>query len=284
MSNQIGMGGFRILPEGVKNLLILNVLAFLATAVFSQTGLCDLSQWLGLHYFSAPDFYPWQIVTYMFMHANFSHLFFNMFALWMFGAAVENLWGTRRFMVYYFITGIGAALVHYIVIAFQVHPTVALVNQFLDAPSLASFRFLVEHNQNVRFSTMLTNNLAVLQQNPGALDDIVAITADAKDMFLNSYNIIGASGAVFGILLAFGMMFPDSEIYIYFLLPIKAKWFVVIYGVIELFAGVSGRLDDVAHFAHLGGMVFGLILILIWRRRARRSRFRDDGYTDYEEL
>ena len=100
------MGGFNILPTGVKNLLIINVLLFFATVVFQQTGLVDLERWLGLHYFSSQLFQPWQPVTYMFMHANFGHLFFNMFALWMFGAAVENTWGTKRFLLYYFITGV----------------------------------------------------------------------------------------------------------------------------------------------------------------------------------
>ena len=112
MDDQIRMGGFSILPPGVKNLLIINTLLFFATLVFHSTGLCDLDKWLGLHYFSASHFYPWQFVTYMFMHANFEHLFFNMFALWMFGSAVENHWGTKRFLIYYFINGIGAALCH----------------------------------------------------------------------------------------------------------------------------------------------------------------------------
>lgn len=287
MNDQVGVGGFNILPKAVKNLLIINFLVFLATFIFRTTGLCDLTKWLGLHYFSAPDFYPWQIITYMFMHANFSHIFFNMFALWMFGAAVENYWGTKRFLIYYFITGIGAALLHYIIIAIQVHPTVALLNQFLDTPSLDTYRYLVEHNNNVAFQNMLSNNLLVLQQAPDALTDIIAITANARDQFLNNFIIIGASGAIFGVLLAFGMLFPNSKIYIYFLLPIKAKWFVIIYGALELFFGVSGSIDDVAHFAHLGGMLFGIILILLWRRQDRRhycDNSDSDYYSDYDML
>ena len=268
MDNQIRMGGFRILPPGVKNLLIINTLVFLATVVFSRTGSLDLTRLLGLHYMSAPDFRIWQFVTYMFMHANFNHLFFNMFALWMFGAAVENTWGTKRFLIYYFITGLGAALVHYIVIFFQIHPMMALLNQFLNDPSLETYRYLAENAKDVRFHDMLRNNLLVLQQNPGALDEIITITADARDTYLNSFNIIGASGAVYGVLLAFGMLFPNDRIYLYFLLPIKAKWFVIAYGAIELISGLN--IDDgVAHFAHLGGMIFGLIVILLWRRNER---------------
>lgn len=268
MDNQIRMGGFNILPPGVKNLLIINILAFFATFVFLKTGRADLTELFGLHFPGATNFHVWQFVTYMFMHANFSHIFFNMFALWMFGAAVENTWGTKRFLIYYFITGLGAALVHYLITFFQIHPMLTLLNQFLDSPSLETYRYLAENAKDIRFHDMLSNNLMVLQQNPGSLDEIVSITANAKAQYLDSFNIIGASGAVYGVLLAFGMLFPNDYIYLYFMLPIKAKWFVVIYGVIELVTGLSTS-DGIAHFAHLGGMIFGLIVILLWRRNER---------------
>lgn len=268
MNNSIRIGGFNILPEGVKNLLIINVLIFLATIVFYKTGTCDLQQWLGLHYFGAPDFHFWQVITYMFVHANFEHIFFNMFALWMFGAAIENYWGTKRFLIYYLITGIGAALIHYIIIFFQLHPTLTLFNQFLDNPSLDTFRYLVENNKDTRFIEMFKNNLLCLQQDPNSLNELVNITANVKDQLLNSFNIVGASGAVYGLLLAFGMLFPNDRIYLYFLLPIKAKWFVIGYGVLELITGLT-TVDGIAHFAHLGGMLFGLILILLWRKTDR---------------
>ena len=268
MDNQIRMGGFNILPPGVKNLLIINILAFIATFVFLKTGRADLTELFGLHFPGATHFHVWQFVTYMFMHANFSHIFFNMFALWMFGAAVENHWGTKRFLIYYFITGLGAALVHYLVTFLQIHPMLALLNQFLDSPSLETYRYLAENAKDIRFHDMLSNNLMVLQQNPGSLDEIVNITANAKAQYLDSFNIIGASGAVYGVLLAFGMLFPNDYIYLYFMLPIKAKWFVVIYGAIELVTGLSTS-DGIAHFAHLGGMIFGFIVILLWRRNER---------------
>lgn len=268
MDNQIRMGGFNILPPGVKNLLIINILAFFATFVFLKTGRADLTELFGLHFPGATNFHVWQFVTYMFMHANFSHIFFNMFALWMFGAAVENTWGTKRFLIYYFITGLGAALVHYLITFFQIHPMLTLLNQFLDSPSLETYRYLAENAKDIRFHDMLSNNLMVLQQNPGSLDEIVNITANAKAQYLDSFNIIGASGAVYGVLLAFGMQFPNDYIYVYFMLPIKAKWFVIIYGVIELVTGLSTS-DGVAHFAHLGGMLFGIVVILLWRRNER---------------
>lgn len=270
-NGQISMGGFNILPKGVKNLLIINVLLFFATFVFNSAHICDLNRWLGLHYFVAPDFKPWQIITYMFMHGNFGHLFFNMFALWMFGASVENEWGTKKFLIYYLITGIGAALTHYGITYVEVAPTIDLVNQFVSSPSLETYRYLVEHNEVAQLQPMFQNNLMVLQNDPSSMNDLVAATINIQDSYLNSFVLIGASGAIYGILLAFGMMFPNSLIYIYFLIPIKAKWFVLIFGLLELVYGVLGTADGVAHFAHFGGMLFGLILILLWRRHEGRN-------------
>lgn len=276
------MGGFNILPTGVKNLLIINVLLFFATVVFQQTGLVDLERWLGLHYFSSQLFQPWQPVTYMFMHANFGHLFFNMFALWMFGAAVENTWGTKRFLLYYFITGVSAGLMHYLVIYFQIHPTIALMNQFLADPSLDGFRTLVTQYHGKYLNTdALQQTLAYLEHSPSILPDVVNNVVSSKEAILNQFNLVGASGAVFALLLAFGMLFPNAEIYIYFLFPIKAKWFVVIYGALELIYGVAGTGDGVAHFAHLSGMLVGLVLILLWKRYDKNRR-NDNFYQYYE--
>lgn len=283
MSNEIKMGGFNILPPGIKNLLILNVLVFFATFVFAKTGLCDLDKWLGLHYIGAKDFYPWQFVTYMFMHANFEHIFFNMFALWMFGASVENYWGTKRFLIYYFITGIGAALFHYMVIFFQIHPTMALMNQFLSDPTLITFQQLVSGNPGQYLNPEAMHQMQeLLQNNLCSINDCVEAVTTAQANILNSFNIIGASGAVYGILLAFGMLFPNAKIYIYFLIPIKAKWLVIIYGVIELLTGLTAA-DGVAHFAHLGGMIFGIILILLWRKLDNGGSFSSFGRSSERE-
>ena len=222
-SDNYTLRGFSFLPPVVKNLLILNVLFFLADISLQTRGI-DLTQWLGLHYITAQDFYPWQFITYMFMHGNFSHLFFNMFALWMFGYALENYWGSKRFLVYYLITGVGAALIQTGVLALEIRGM---------TQSLPPF---------------------------------------AAQHYINQIVTVGASGAVYGILLAFGMCFPNVPIFLYFSFPIKAKWFVIIYGVIELFAGIGGTADGVAHFAHLGGMIFGLLLILYWRKHGSRIR------------
>lgn len=189
--------GFSILPPAVKHLLIVNALAYLAYYVLRMQHIVDLNYILGLWNPATGHFRVWQPLTYMFMHANFTHLFFNMFALWMFGNTMENFWGTKRFLIYYLACGLGAGLL-----------------------------------------TMLF---------PGSLT-------------------VGASGAVYGLLLAFGMTFPNEYIYLYFLMPIKAKWFVIGYAALELIQGLFYSYDGVAHFAHLGGMLVGLLLILWWRR------------------
>lgn len=199
--------GFKMLPTGVKNLLIINVIMFLATYVLERQGFLAITNALCLWPISSGRFCIWQPFTYMFMHASIDHIFFNMFALWMFGYVIENFWGTKRFLFYYFFCGIGAAIVHMVI----------------------------------------------------------------SILFGINIPTVGASGAVYGILLAFGMMFPNERIFLYFLVPIKAKWFVIGYAAIELFEGVFRSMDGVAHFAHLGGMLFGLILILIWRHRAKNN-------------
>ena len=231
MGNEVRMGEFQILPPVVKNLLIINALFFLADVVLGFKGI-DLSNWLGLHYFQASGFAFWQPVTYMFMHGNFGHLFFNMFALWMFGAAVENYWGVKKFLIYYFVAGIGGALVYELW-------------QYID------FNYIMHVQDYSGVQISLKETISV-------------------DQFMNRFTMVGASGAVYGLLLAFGMLFPNSLIYIYFLIPVKAKWFVIIYGGIEVLYCIFASSDGIAHIAHLGGMLFGLLLILFWRRKERR--------------
>ncbi len=273
-------GGFRVLPPLVKNIIIINALAYMATLALGKAFGIDLRDILGLHYFASEKFAPYQFITYMFMHGDFMHILFNMFALWMFGSILENVWGPKRFLIYYLVTGIGAALVHYIIFYFEIQPTVSGINDFLTDPSLAKLdTFISTHKfhlhdgsgdiwmQFIQFKrdvTSLSNNTTDIQ----ALQDTVYFMSEYKEYYLSLPNVIGASGAVFGILLAFGMMFPNSLIYVYFAIPIKAKWFVIIYGLIELYSGFANNPgDNVAHFAHLGGMIFGYFLIRYWRKR-----------------
>jgi membrane associated rhomboid family serine protease len=234
---------FSILPTVVKNLLIINGLFYLATVGLESQ--IDLVTILGLHYPSSPDFRPYQIITYMFMHGSFFHLFFNMFALWMFGNILENYWGSKRFLIYYMITGIGAVIIQFAVAYFRLIP-------------------LYEQVPSDMLHKLITEGSELIKTNRNYIDPIAA----QINSIVNA-PMIGASGAVFGILLAFGMLFPNTLLYIYFAIPIKAKWFVILYGGFELYSGIANSAgDDVAHFAHLGGMLFGFILIKYWQKKS----------------
>jgi membrane associated rhomboid family serine protease len=208
----------------------------------------DLVKLLGLFIPQSEYFRPHQLVSYVFMHGSFEHIAFNMFALWMFGNSLENVWGGKRFLVYYMLTGLGAGLIHLGVLEWQYFSAI----QQLPAEMIEMVR---------------SEGMEALQLGQNYIDEDLA----ALNRVLN-VPTVGASGAVFGLLLAFGMMFPNVEIYLYFLFPIKAKYFVIGYGLLELFSGVSNRPgDNVAHFAHLGGMLVGFILLKYWQRH--RTRF-----------
>jgi membrane associated rhomboid family serine protease len=275
MSNYYQPRGFSYLPPVVKNLIIINAIFFLATISLNYTQGIDLTQYLGLHYFASDAFRPYQLVTYMFMHGNFSHLFFNMFAIWMFGNAIENVWGGKRFLIYYILTGFGAAMLHYALVYFDIKPVLDAVQACINNPSEANLQAFIATNSFPSPQMQQTVNSFIQEYNDLSLNNPKAAEASAIEFLLqyrNDYlcipNIVGASGALFGILLAFGMMFPDSLIYLYFFIPIKAKYFVALYGLIELFAGFQNDpTDNVAHFAHLGGMIFGFLLIRYWKKK-----------------
>lgn len=225
----------RNIPVVTKNLLILNVLAFLIALVMGKDASGDylLNDILGLHFFLASDFHLYQLFTYMFMHANFEHILFNMFALWMFGCVVERVWGAKKFLFYYIACGVGAGL-------FQ---------------------------EGAQYVSYLVGGLSAY--------DVVNMSGVRLPMseFLNQWTTVGASGAIYAILLAFGMIFPNERIFIFPLpVPIKAKFFVIGYAAIELFSAIATTGDGVAHIAHLGGMVFGFFMIRYWRKQL------DGGY------
>lgn len=274
--------GYRLLPEVVKNLLIINVIMFVATLALQKQGI-DLTDILGLHYFEGSKFRIFQVVTYLFMHGSWGHLFFNMFALWMFGSALENVWGPKKLLTYYILTGLGAALAHYILVYFELQPAIAYVNDYISNPGLAKLESLINSDafKNFQSQELINhyNNFSadfnkINITNPArALDMSVEYMKIFKVDVFNAPVAIGASGAVFGLLLGFGMLFPNSIIYVYFALPIKTKYFVIIYGAIELFSGIAQvQGDNVAHFAHIGGLVTGIIIILYWRHKDRRGR------------
>ncbi len=268
-----------MLPTVIKNLLIINGIMFLATVALQNAFGFDLADGLGLHYFAAQKFSPFQFITYMFMHANLSHIIFNMFALWMFGYILENVWGPRRFLIYYLGTGIGAALIHYVIFYFEFNPVVDALNGIISHPSLVNL--LAFQNSVVQgikpssgelylqfreFSSTM-QKLSYSPDNLALMESAKGFVMDYKEYLLNRPNVIGASGAVFGILLAFGMLFPNTMLYIFFMFPIKAKWFVIFYGALELYLGFTQSDNNVAHFAHLGGMIFGFFLIKYWKRK-----------------
>jgi len=279
MSQQFRPTGFRLLPLVVKNLLIINGLVFLLQLVSQGTFGVELADYLGLRYPGSQAFKPWQFISYMFLHGDFGHLFFNMFALWMFGYALENVWGPKRFLVYYMITGVGAGLVHYLVIYYQLNPTVVAINEVIaNGTTEALIDFIQSHQFRIsEYSGAIYQDFVgfdrdfnILLQNPEnrqALQGAMNFMVDYREYYINLPNVIGASGAVFGILLAFGMLFPNTLVYIYFLFPIKAKYFVMIFGALELIYGISESGSNIAHFAHLGGMVFGFVLIRYWKKK-----------------
>lgn len=276
---QFRPSGFQVLPPIVKNLLIINGLMFLATLVLENQMHMDISRYLGLHYFTSPYFMPHQLITHMFMHGNFTHILSNMFALWMFGSLIENYWGPKRFLIYYFICGLGGALMHWGVTGYEVYQVQQDVDTFMSQPSPTAFVSLFERNQGLLYDGSLVdqanNLLNSWRAEPSSTTYIFRAKELAAELPLQKANIpvVGASGAVFGVLLAFGMMFPNMYIYLYFFIPLKAKYFVMIYGAFELYAGVTGTQSGVAHFAHLGGMLFGFLLIKYWNRNRRTDIF-----------
>ncbi len=239
---------FKVLPAVVKNLLIINVLFFLASYAVEKQYNIDLANYLGLHYFSSGLFKPYQLVTYMFMHGSIEHILFNMFALWMFGNVLENFWGPKRFLIFYMITGIGAALIQLLVAYIRLQ---SLYSQ-IPADEL---------------HYLLTNGTQIIQDGKNFINPIAA----EANIIINGATI-GASGAVFGILVGFGLLFPNTELFLMFIpIPIKAKYAVILYAVIELVSGVAQvEGDNIAHFAHLGGALFGFILVKYWQRNKKQ--------------
>ena len=240
----------RNIPTITRNLLIINVLAFLVCTLMGTDAMGGyvLNNVLGLHFFMASDFRLYQLFTYMFMHGGWDHLFFNMFALWMFGCVVERVWGPKKFLFYYISCGVGAGL-------FQ---ELAQFGQF----------YLMASEQIPEFSWTMVS--AVAHNSAG---------------LLNAWTTVGASGAIYAILLAFGMIFPEERIFIFPLpIPIKAKWFVMIYAGIELFSALSTTGDGVAHLAHLGGMVFGFFMIRYWQKHPTTGYGKSQGEQFFDNL
>jgi membrane associated rhomboid family serine protease len=272
MSDIFRPNRFQILPPVVKNLLIINGLMFLATTVIQDKFGYDLADYLGLHFPTSSYFRPHQFLTHLFMHGSFMHILSNMFALWMFGNVLENVWGGKRFLIFYLVTGIGAAAIHTLATWYEIHQMQQAILLFSSDVNPVDFKRLVgEYRGYIGSDNLEDLNLLYTQwvhdsTNPQfgqqAVDFLYKLLENKTDV-----PTVGASGAVFGVLLAFGMMFPNTVIYLYFAIPIKAKYFVILYGLIELYSGLqSNPGDNVAHYAHLGGMLFGYLLIRAWQK------------------
>jgi len=265
------------IPPVVKNLLIINTLVFFATAVMQSSLGIDLNELAGMHFFLSKAFNPVQLVTYMFLHANLSHIFFNMFAVYMFGRVLEQVWGSKRFLIYYLVTGIGAGVMQQIVQYIELKPFLDAVDFYMQNPSHEDLVVLlrdylhpasIEMVRGMQEFTRSYDQMAASDPQ-GALQMSLDFVSRFKVEYLNAFVTIGASGAVFGILLAFGMLFPNTVLMLLFPpIPIKAKYFVMIYGVMELFFGMGiFKADNVAHWAHLGGMLFGYFMIRYWQKK-----------------
>ena len=227
------LGRSQVIPPVIKNLIIINVVVFLVQWTFENRGSDWMINFFALHDIRSSFFKPHQIVTYMFLHGGFMHIFLNMLMLLMFGSILKNYWGPKRFLTFYIVCGIGAALLHLLVVYWELSPIYDSLN-----------------------------NVPIHEQ--------LAIRADSH-MNINQPTL-GSSGAIFGCMVAFGLLFPNSLIYIYALIPIKAKWAVLAYVVYELFLGVQNNAgDNVAHWAHLGGGLVGLLLVFYWRKTDRKN-------------
>ncbi|RYE20542.1 MAG: rhomboid family intramembrane serine protease [Sphingobacteriales bacterium] len=288
-------GRFQILPPIVKNLIIINSLIVFAQFVLGKFHI-DLSDYLGLHYWGSHYFKPWQLVTHMFMHGSFDdlngtimHLFSNMFALWMFGSILENVWGPKRFITFYLICGLGAAMLHLGVVGYEFHVLENAFVHYQQNPTADQFDLFITQHYRGGANPQIVSELASVRKdwinNPSANlknESIQAInhylygfTNGAEGWHLKGVfdeATVGASGAVFGILFAFGYLFPNTLLYLYFLVPIKAKYVVGAYALFELYAGFRNSAgDNVAHFAHLGGMLVAFILLKIWNSQNRKK-------------
>ncbi len=270
---QFRPSNFQVLPLVIKNLLIINVLIFLAQISIGKGSYFNMDDLFGLHHIKSPLFQPWQIITHLFLHGSWGHLFFNMLSLWMFGSVLENLWGPKRFLTFYFICGIGAALLH---LTFLWFDNIDMLNQFvLIKQHPTPFKIDSFFHQFIlgRFERAddVLNFYDSNPDNPAAMSEAMSFISQTTLVRLNVATI-GASGAIAGVLAAFMYLFPNTAIYLYFLIPVKAKWLGLIYFGQELYFAISNSEgDNIAHWAHLGGALVGFLLVLTWNKKNRRN-------------
>jgi membrane associated rhomboid family serine protease len=271
---------FEILPSIVKNLLIINGLVFLAqTTLQGPTIDFSIDNTFALHAWQSSLFKPWQLLTHLFLHGSFSHLFFNMLALWMFGAVLENVWGSKRFLTFYLICGLGAALMHLLFLSWELAPIIkdyANLYQAHTAGSQFEGHIMADFINKYHIAFQDTGGLtSYLRDKPDALG-LESVFGQLTTYYQNNLNpaTLGASGAVFGVLAAFGYLFPNTYLYVYFLVPVKAKWFVLFYAAIEIYEGIQNSAgDNVAHWAHIGGALVGLMIVVTWNKTNKKTLY-----------
>ncbi|MBX9734565.1 MAG: rhomboid family intramembrane serine protease [Chitinophagaceae bacterium] len=270
---------FEILPTIIKNLLIINVLFFLAQKTFTgPAALFSFEDSLALHAWQSPLFRPWQLITHMFLHGDFGHIFGNMFALWMFGAVLENLWGSKRFLIFYIICGLGAALIHLLFLSYEFIPLMRDYENIVRLHATggiefnrAMIQFISEYKLEFNEQASLLDALRTADLDSGLSNQVFRILSAYYTNTVNTATL-GASGAVFGVLAAFIYLFPNTYIYIYFLFPVKAKWIGLLYFGYEFFFALQNSAgDNVARWAHIGGAIVGLLIVITWNKTNKKS-------------
>ena len=263
---------FEVLPTIIKNLLIINALVFLAQNTFAgPTSNFSFEDYFALHAWQSDLYKPWQLITHMFLHGNFSHILGNMFALWMFGSILENVWGPKRFLLFYMLCGVGAAVIHLAILSYQLVPLATEYERLLllSKTNVSGFTEAV-YNYSAKHHIPLTQILAenkVSLSTPGLAPQLMDLITTYYNKTMSTATL-GASGAVFGILIAFVYLFPNTYIYIYFLFPVKAKWLGIDYFAFELYKGIENSAgDNVARWAQVGGALIGFILVYIWKKK-----------------
>ena len=258
---------FRLTPV-VKNLLIINVVVYLLQNVLSDFNLTEI---LALHRLGSDDFRPYQFFTYMFAHGGFGHILFNMLGLVFLGPLLEQFWGSKKFVIFYLVTGIGAALIYTGIELVEAQMLKSDVETYLAAPSADGFAVFVDENSRYFKSTIydFVDEFGANPDNPAFIERSKQQVVSLYDFVTSTGSMIGASGAIYGILMAFGLLFPNTQLMLIFPpIPVKAKYLVLFLGGYAIWAGFSRNPGDpVAHFAHLGGMIFAFIMIKYWQTK-----------------
>jgi len=265
---------FEILPLVVKNLLIINILFFIAQNTIGNNPFFSITDLLALHHVQSPLFKPWQIITYAFLHAGIWHLALNMFGLWMFGARLESMWGPRRFLTFYFLCGIGAAFLQLASLWYEGRD---LLTDLAYVKNHLSFGNLYDYGSKYQNTPIINQKAADLinglaqNQHDGSMLNQAFSYIQQQTLRMISGPTMGASGSVFGLLAAFVYLYPNDVFYVNFFLPVKVKWLGLIYFGVEIFGALrSGPNDGIAHWAHIGGGIVGFLLVLTWNRSRRR--------------